>query len=180
MRRVEHQIQGQPTVRLAGWLFADLLLVLFVAVISTMPAISKSVSAPAVPTPAPSGTVPGSSSPAEPSLPVLDLAGERLELDVDVPAMLRGEVNGPAASQILGQMGSALAAHGWQHRRAGFVLSFGVAPSADYGDGLAARVASQVNMVLARHLPAFQGIQSRAYWDFGQVGKVRLEVFFFR
>lgn len=179
MRRLEHGPRGPSPVHLAGWLFADLLLVLFVAVISTMPANSESSSALASPTGSPSMTLP-SSKPAEPSLPVLDLAGEQLELNVDVPAMLRGEIDGPAATQVLNQMNTALAAHGWQHRRAGFVLSFGVAPSADYGDGLAARVASQVNVILSRRLTAFQGIQSRAYWDYGQVGKVRMEIFFFR
>ncbi|MHB9858278.1 hypothetical protein [Streptomyces sp. YIM S03343] len=156
-------MSGRPpagrTVLLAGWLFADLLLLLLVIALGSLPREDRT-DVSATSTPSRSGTV--SPSPSE-------RAERGLVLKPCSFTVATGSA-GSVTRQISGQLKKA----GVANRTAGFVLSFGTAP--DPGPGQAA--AEKVNSQITKDLPRFSHAPKRGYWKGGPSGKVRIDVFF--
>ena len=148
------------TLLLAGWLFADLLLLLLVIALGSLPREERT-GASSTPTPSPSGS-------ADPS-PSARQAERGLVLK---PCSFTVRTGG--ADSVKKQLGSQLRKAGVANRTAGFVLSFGTAP--DPGPGQAA--AEKVNSEITQALPRFSHAPKRGYWKGGPSGKVRIDVFF--
>lgn len=150
------------TVLLAGWLFADLLLLLLVVALGSLPREERaSASASGTPSPSSSGSV--SPSP-----------GERQAERGLVLRPCRFVVRTGSAPSVTRQFGTQLKKAGVADRTAGFVLSFGTAP--DPGPGQAA--AEKVNSQITSALPRFRHAPKRGYWKGGSSGQVKIDVFF--
>jgi hypothetical protein len=145
------------TVLLAGWLFADLLLLLLVVALGSLPREQRADAHPS-PTPSDSAGSP-SSRPAERGL-VLKPCSFTVGTGSD--------------ASVRQQFGAQLRGAGVASRTAGFVLSFGTAP--DPGPGQAA--ADKVNSQITKGFSRFQHAPKRGYWKYGASGKVRIDVFF--
>lgn len=150
------------TVLLAGWLFADLLLLLLVIALGSLPREERT-SASATGTPSP--TTSGSASPS----PSERQAERGLVLK---PCSFL--VSTGSAHSVTRQFGTQLKKAGVAGRTAGFVLSFGTAPTAGPGQAAAEKVNSQITGAL----PRFRHAPKRGYWKGGASGKVRIDVFF--
>ena len=148
------------TVLLAGWLFADLLLLLLVIALGSLPREERTA---ASGTPRPSHS--GSPSPA----PSARQAERGLVLKPCSFVVRTG-----SAHSVTRQFGTQLKKAGVADRTAGFVLSFGTAP--DPGPGQAA--AEKVNSQITRAMLHFRHAPKRGYWKGGPSGKVRIDVFF--
>jgi hypothetical protein len=171
---------------MAGWLFADLLLVLFVVTLVSVPARGSGDDDGDPPPPTPTATATPSPSPSPtpakpPGGPVLVLQ-EPIKFRVRAPyAGLLGpawrspSVAGPLAREVR----CALLRRGYHKRRAGFVISFGTAPGNPAGYERGRVAGSRANLILKRDLPTFQGIQNRGYWTGGTGDVVEFEIFFF-
>jgi hypothetical protein len=146
------------TVLLAGWLFADLLLLLLVIALGSLPREQRTVSSP-------------SRSPsASPSESPSARAAERgLVLK---PCSFT--VSTGSAGSVKSQLNSQLRKAGVANRTAGFVLSFGTAPQPEPGQA----AAEKVNRYITDGLSRFQHAPKRGYWKGGTTGKVRIDVFF--
>ncbi|MEU1626672.1 hypothetical protein ABZ746_15365 [Streptomyces sp. NPDC020096] len=146
------------TVLLAGWLFADLLLLLLLIALGSLPRLDRTAGKGATPS-----HTPGSS--ASPS----QQARVGLVLKPCSFTVQTGS-DDAVASQLASQLHSA----GVQNRTAGFVLSFGSAPQPDEGQAAADRV----NGIVTQRLKLFQHAPKRGYWQGGPTGSVRIDVFF--
>lgn len=146
------------TVLLAGWLFADLFLLLLVIALGSLPREERTSSS-SSPSPSASPSPSWSGQPAERGL-VLKPCSFTVKTGSD----------GSVKAQFTSQLRKA----GVASRTAGFVLSFGTAP--DPGPGQAA--ADKVNSVITKGLPRFRHAPKRGYWKGGATGKVRIDVFF--
>jgi hypothetical protein len=156
-------------IGLAGWLFADLLLVLFITAFasSTVPSAPPK---PTTPTPATSATKPASRQPA------LILRPVTFKLPVPRTGIV-GSNGGSAADRALaGELQRALQAKGLSHSRAGLVEAFGWSPSPT-GDGT--QVAEAANLAVTKDLVLFSSAYQQNYWTPGADGTVTLKVFFF-
>ncbi|WP_046259380.1 hypothetical protein [Streptomyces sp. WM6386] len=147
------------TVLLAGWLFADLLLLLFVIALGSLPKQER---------PDPPGPSPTPSETASPSESA-QVAEQGLVLKPCSFTVKTG-----SAASVRGQFTEQLRSAGVDGRTAGFVLSFGTAP--EPGPGQAA--AERVNSVITKEMPRFRNAPKRGYWKGGPSGNVRIDVFF--
>ncbi|WP_371501633.1 hypothetical protein OG871_32340 [Kitasatospora sp. NBC_00374] len=175
---------GLTLPRLAGWLLADILLMLVVVVLGTevVPALPS-----AGRSPGPNPSAAAAAPPAGPhgaSSASLDPHSESVVAHVDPDALLDGS---PAAvADLLQQL--RLGIQPYRARRAALVLVWGSAAAcrgcaADLGRSaeLARQVAPRVPDVAPEFFPAYDPRIIRAYEDGeGQVGTVRLELFFVR
>ncbi|GIH10882.1 hypothetical protein Rhe02_89490 [Rhizocola hellebori] len=155
---------------LAGWLFADLLIVLFlVALVSVPPTVAK---------PTPSASASSKPSPAPSKPPVLNLKSVDFWVrGVNVNLLLAG--NDSAAQNLVQKFNEELRRNNVQNRRAGLILAFGTAPAHNYQDSLATRVAGKLVEVVSQRVEKFRFVASRLLWTPGDPGDIRVEVFFF-
>lgn len=149
------------TVLLAGWLFADLLLLLLVIALGSLPKEERHK--PPNPSPTPSETA--TASPSQSA----QVAEQGLVLKPCSFTVKTG-----SAASVRGQFTKQLRSAGVDGRTAGFVLSFGTAP--EPGPGQAA--AERVNSVITKEMPRFRNAPKRGYWKGGPSGNVRIDVFF--
>lgn len=168
---------GPAPLHLAGWLFADLMIVLMLV---TVPAsTSTGVRATPTPSPSPSATVVLSPSPSL-SATHYGRFEKALQLQPVIIAITVSPAGTVDADEVLRDVRQQLAAQAVDvdARTVGLVLTFGSAPVAAAGQERAGRV----NDVLLDRMPAFVGAQRRDYWDGGSLplGSVRLEVFLFQ
>jgi hypothetical protein len=162
-------------IGLAGWLFADLLLVLFITAFAstTVPSAPPTprVSAPTpTPTPAHPASKPASHQ------PVLILRPVVFVLPVPQPGIVGSNGGSSADLALVGELKSALQAQGLDNTRAGLVEAFGWSPSSG-GDGT--QVAAAANLAVAKNLPLFSKAYQQNFWTSGADGTVTLKVFFF-
>lgn len=148
----------------AGWIFADMLLVLFILGLGTAIPVD-----PPVPVPAPKPK------------PKPDIVGMKTEpvkftIDVNAPGLLAGEPR--AVERVRGDVDKATARLGQQGSRAALVLIFGGGETASLGQEVAAKVYPQLTKASSKVFR--RGTASRNFWD-GSLpyGQVRLEVFVF-
>lgn len=170
--------RGIGSTHLAGWLFADLMIVLFLAALMSLP---PSAVPAARPEPSASAAAPTPSSSASPSAaaPVLELDAVDLSITVPYQALLaaRGQP-GPADDAVQSAFHQALTARGLNGRVAGLMLSFG-GGSADR-IGQATEVARLTNLVLTRRELGFAHARVLSYWDGNApMGTVTMKLYFF-
>jgi hypothetical protein len=145
------------TVLLAGWLFADLLLLLFIVALGSLPTADRGGHHPVVsPSPSPS---PSATRAAEQGLIVKPCSFT---------------IRTGSEASVVHHLTTRLHSAGVADRTAGFVLSFGTAPTP--GPGQAA--ANRVNKDITNRLPNFRHAPKRGYWKGGRSGSVRIDVFF--
>lgn len=155
MSRLPRRTASGGTVLLAGWLFADLLLLLLVIALGSLPREERTGATPTPTVPSP----PASTQPAQRGL-------------VLKPCSFT--VRTGSAASVQKQFGAQLDRAGVADRTAGFVLSFGTAP--DPGPGQEA--AERVNSIVTDGFPRFEHAPKRGYWKGGPSGRVRIDVFF--
>ncbi|CAL9646446.1 hypothetical protein [Streptomyces griseomycini] len=155
MSRLPQRAASGSTVLLAGWLFADLLLLLLVIALGSLPREERTGATPAPTVPSP----PASTQPAQRGL-------------VLKPCSFT--VRTGSAASVRKQFGAQLGRAGVADRTAGFVLSFGTAP--DPGPGQEA--AERVNSIVTDGFSRFEHAPKRGYWKGGPSGRVRIDVFF--
>ena len=143
---------------MAGWLFADLLLVLFVVGLGSQ--------VPVIPDPEPEEVA------AEPvGPPVMRQQAKVIEVSVDADALLAGD---PAAQQAVAAQIRAQTA-GMVDSQAVLVLVFGYSPDPDRGVAISESVAAVVRTLPSPFSPT---TQTREFWDGDpNEGTVRLEIF---
>jgi len=146
----------------AGWLFADLLLVLFIVSLASLPAGHKHHK----PTPPPHSVPPR----------VLDRTPVQFHLNVPPADFEGGAPAAGAVSALLRQLNQALASRHLQHEQAGFVQVFASGPVTAIGQALTA--AKQVISIVEQRSPAFADAVGRGYWS-GSGDYLKFVVFFF-
>jgi len=159
---------------LAGWLFADLLLVLFVTAFASLPA-PRVMSGPhpgitATPTPTPTPT-------PRPKLRVLEQNPQTFTVaDVSPAAVASSDATTKAAAvaRLLGELRTQLAAQELQGRQAGFVIVFAYGPA----DGIGPAISTANSVVTTLKTEAqFKGSAGLGYWS-GSPG-FEFKIFFF-
>jgi hypothetical protein len=170
---------------LAGWLFADLFLVLFLVVLgmvasdgtgetgakkSPKPSVSPSSSA----SPSPSRTAKGPTG--------LDPKRHTIEVSLSSGATGRaagsGGLNAADRKKIVAALDKEMDKSG-DGRRIGMVITFGVAPQAMLG--AATDLAEDVNATLKSRRPqAFCGgnVGTRPFWSGGSADRVEIELYY--
>ncbi len=158
---------------LAGWLFADLLLVLFLIGMGSVPSAPTAVPTP-TPTPTPSASPTPTPTPT-PEAPLgLDRTPVTLTIRVNAGALLNPATRPAAATDIQRQIAEEAERAGFRDVTAGMVLIWGFSP--DVNEGI--RIAEMVGGELAGANPGiFQNATHRAFWKGGTTGQVDLEVY---
>jgi hypothetical protein len=167
---------------LAGWLFADLFLVLFLIALALLPphpTPSASPSGSAEPSATTASSPSPSPSPSSAAIrpPVLD----RVPTDLRIPmnlADLDAGPGGPGAARLLDELNRQLAERGATGRRCGVVLVFVAGPSTPAGIGTAVDRARRALDILRGRHAAFADASGDAYWS-GGADFVELKIFFF-
>jgi hypothetical protein len=187
---------GFASWHLAGWLFADLLLVLFVVVLGSLPGGSN-VAEPCPTTfaggslPRPPATGPcadPSILPSAPGAPTIRVSTGRQGLDpTSVTATVTlgsGMFSSDRAltseeeARVLAEVDRVVKQVG-NGRPVGFVLTFGQNVKDGNGVNNAVRVAERVNRLLQTQRPTlFSPAVVRSYWNGGSPGPVEIELFF--
>lgn len=156
---------------LAGWLFADLLLVLFITAIA-------SLSAPAVvphkhfpvktssPTPSPS-----------PTDRVLERGPHTIDIDVRPSDVVNPASRGEAIARLLRELRQKLAAQGLRGRVAGFILVFANGTPDGNGIGQAILAAKTALRAIQSREPGFGNASGLSYWS--GTGNFEFKIFFF-
>jgi hypothetical protein len=170
---------------LAGWVFADLTLVILLLVLVMTPAQPVAEgrpepSAPSItassppPTPKPSGVEPSQS-------PVLELE-EVPKIRLAVPNADLVSAAGPrrsAEATLVRNLDAELSRRGLTGRQAGLLLVFGAAPTPGFQDSVGRRSAERASQAIKRQ-PGFRNAKHRAYWTYGDRPTfVEVEIFFF-
>lgn len=149
----------QPTVLLAGWLFADLAVGLVIILLAT--ATDAPMASPA-PSPSPTPSIEPTPSPtAEPLVNQLAVEQEPVTLRVqsEASALLRGDRD--EISRVAGEIEGQLEELEEAGRKAAFVLTFGGSP--DTGEGVA--LAQAANEILIDAAPQLsEGAAMRDFW----------------
>lgn len=158
---------------LAGWLFADLFLVLFIVGLESTPgagAASSSASATATTT----TTTPTTTTTVAER--VLDRTPVKFEVEADLDRLGAEGPDGPVAAGVLDAVSREVAARG-PGRAVGFVLIFAAGPQ----DGIAQAQdrARTVLGVLQSRQPAFADASGEGYWR-GGANVLEFDVFFYR
>ncbi|MEU7905039.1 hypothetical protein [Actinoplanes sp. NPDC049118] len=168
---------------MSGWLFADLLLVLFLTVLSstaagtpgTAPGESPSPSVSPSRSPSPS---PSSSASARPRCPQsFDLKPQTFVVENVSLSGLAGR-SAAARSRLVGEIRDQIREKGLQNQYAGMVLAFGFAPNANRA--LARKAALAAGLMLRDALPGFASVQVREFsYESDATNRVSLDVYFF-
>lgn len=159
-------LDRQRMPALAGWLFADLFLMLFVVGLASLPAHRVSHPPPR-PKPHPTRSV---------SPRVLDRWPVRFAILVPPSAVQDPATRGQAIAQILRDLNDTLAAQRLQARQAGFVLVFASGPVTGIGPAVA--TAGQVLRVVRGRDATFAGTSGQGFWT-GTGDEFQFEIFFF-
>jgi hypothetical protein len=151
----------QRTALLAGWLFADLLLVLFVVNMGSLPSASHMLR-------------PKHTSPP-PSSRVLDKPVS-FSLNVQPAAIQDSSTRSAAKDQLVAALNARLAARKLKGRQAGVLLVFASGPP----DGISQAVATAQSVVglVRSSVPGFGGVSGKGYWS-GSGDNLEFEIFFF-
>jgi hypothetical protein len=162
---------------LAGWLFADLLLVLFITAFAT----TTTPSAPPASTPKPTSADHPKATKPTPHQAVLVLVPYDFTLPLPATGILNangGVTNGTThADRLLAsELKAKLARKGLVNRRAGLVEAFGWSPQPSQ---YATNVAEVAGLSFQKNLPLFSHVYLQSYWTSGSEGSVSLIVFFF-
>lgn len=177
MRRDSRLRQHLPQnmTGLVGWLFADLLLVLFITAFASTTTVSAPPKPPApTPTPTPTPTHPATKPPTR--QPVLILRPVVFIVSVPQPGIVGSNGGSAADLSLASELKGMLQHEGLTNSRAGLVEAFGWSPSSG-GDGI--QVASAANLAVAKNLPMFSTAYRQNFWTAGADGTVTLKVFFF-
>ncbi|SDG78629.1 hypothetical protein SAMN05421505_10818 [Sinosporangium album] len=163
---------------LAGWLFVDLLLVLFLAALGGLPAGDTGAEPAVAPPPAPS---------AEPTPKAGPRVVERKPYTFTVrvsPLALRSGADTPAARRLLSGVTRELARLAkakpeLERREVGFVLALGAGPDSDKGPSIAG-AHEAIRTLQSRH-PMFKNAADigRGYWTEGPATSVEFVVLFY-
>lgn len=146
---------------MAGWLFADLFLVLFVVSLASLPT-------PLVPKARPRHVAPPVSlSLDKPVSFFLNVAPTLLQ---DPATQSQGD------AQVLAALNGSLAQAGLSNRRAGVLLVFASGPST--GINQAISTAQSVIGLVRSRVPGFAAVAGQGYWN-GDGNGLKFEVFFF-
>ena len=169
---------------LAGWVFADLTLVVLLLVLVMTPA--RPVEPPEQPPSSPPTTPPATTKPpaAVPTHPPVLELDEVPKITIAVPNddLLAGGARGKAAADgLVSKLNQQLAEERLTGRQAGLLLTFGAAPSADYQSNVGRRSAERANELIKSNVPKFGSAKTRAYWTYGSEPEfVEIEIFFFQ
>ncbi len=149
---------------LAGWLFADLMLVLFVTTLAstTVPAAPK----PPAPVAAP--------SPQPPGQRVLVLHVHEIPLTISAVGIAAN--SGTAVHALVAQFRRRLKRIGFSDARAGLVETFDAAPESS---SAAIDLARRINHIITKHFPLFAQAVTQSYWEAGPAGGAEVKIFFF-
>jgi hypothetical protein len=159
----------QRTPLLAGWLFADLFLVLFLIGLASIPLRSAT---PKPHPPRPHPTVKPTPTPPR----VLDRTPVSFLVDVPPTEFQNQATEGAAKSQLLGALNQKLDQLHLQGKQAGFVLVFASGPQSGI-DQAVATANSVVNIVRTRD-STFSEASGLGYWS-GSGDYFKFVVFFF-
>jgi len=169
---------------LAGWLFADLFLVLFIVVFSSQPTVAtpKPSAAPAKTPGSPSDRASPGHSPTPKRSSRIGLEPAPVNIDVSVPP---ADIDNPAtrskaAARLLASLNKQLAARHLDGLRAGFVLVFaGSVTGASDPIDEAVHVGTMVIPILRKQDAAIFGTASgEGLWG-GADGLFHFQIFFF-
>lgn len=174
--------RGLPATHLAGWLFADLVLVLFLAALVSLPPPPPESRADVHPSGSPSGS-PSPSAASSPSpgmspTPVLELQPVDLNIPVPQQALLASNGTGPPAEATAAAFHQAIVAKGLTGRAAGLVLTFGAGDRDHIAQ--AEQLAKLVNAIILAREPGFAHAQTLEYWGGeSRPGTVSFKLYFF-
>jgi hypothetical protein len=163
----------------AGWVFADLFLVLFLVGLGSAVTVKPVVDPTTKPTPTPTSKPTPRPTP-KPTPPIIGLkpTPALLSIAIDADALTSGGRAATAAGAVACARIRAQTAAKVNGQQAGLVLIFGGGPDVASGQAVARGVAGQ--LPCANHAVFARSTPSRAFWD-GTLhyGQVRLEVFVF-
>jgi hypothetical protein len=151
---------------LVGWLFADLLLVLFITAVASLPPIVNKAHASKV---HPVKHIP----PPKPR--VLERRPHTIYISVPPAEVSNPATHRAAVKKLLSDLQQQLAAKGLQRRQAGFVLVFAYGPVGGIGQAISA-AKSVLGAVRAKE-SAFRHVSGVGYW-MGK-GNFEFKIFFF-
>lgn len=156
------------TTLLAGWLFADLFLVLVLVGLASLPVTTKEG------TPAHS---PSPSATAEP--PERDRLRKRpVDFDIEIPpARFRDSGRQAAMRELLSKIDTELAERRLTESRAGFVLVFASGPQE--ATGVAQDTAERIYQSLRRRHEVFRDSSGVGYWAGANSDHLEFKVFFY-
>jgi hypothetical protein len=178
---------------LAGWLFADLLAMLFVISLASQTqgaAAAGDPSQSASQSPSPgnsehSSPSPGTKPSTGPNPPTsaeaakigLDPHWQQVNVtDINYDELRRQGPDGPMAKKIVDQMTAALKDRPGGGRQVGLVATFTQTPNnPDRGD----KMSALVDAALTKNHPQFKGAADLPLWQAGSEGTVQVKVFFF-
>jgi hypothetical protein len=149
---------------LAGWLFADLFLVLFVVSLASLPPAPHVAHPPR----------PRHSSPPRPSL-ALDKPVSFV-LSVQPAAIQDPSTHASADADLIAALNRQLAAGSLRGRRAGVLLVFASGPSDAINQAIA--TARSVIGLVRGQVPGFGRVSGQGYWS-GGGDSFKFEIFFF-
>ncbi|WP_433824585.1 hypothetical protein ACQP2E_20805 [Actinoplanes sp. CA-015351] len=183
MRRLRAGRAG--ATHLAGWVFADLTVVVLLVVLVMTPArpapkVDPPPSSPPTSLPT-SRPAPTQVEPSQP--PVLELEEvPKIVIQVDGEALLSGGARGrTAADGLRDDLKQRIAEAGLSGRQAGLLLTFGAAPTPEFRGNIGKRIAQRANAVIIGEVPLFDDARRRAYWTYGASPSfVEIEIFFFQ
>jgi hypothetical protein len=150
---------------LAGWLFADLLLVLFIAAFASLPSppvVAKTHQPPV--------KHHKSSQP-----PTLERTPQTFYVNVAPSAISDPATHDTAVTQLIGDLRQQLVTRGLEGRQAGFVLVFAYGPIE--GIGPAISTADSVVNILRERENGFSQISGQGLWSGS--GEFEFKIFFF-
>lgn len=160
---------------LAGWLFADLCLVLFLINLASAPTKACPTASGACPKPT---VKPTPTRKPTPTVRVLETSPQYLYItDITATDITSGTKGGPEVSHLIGELESMLRANGWEHRQAGFVFIWADAPES--GISAATASAKATLSLVKKYDPAVFGSASGdGGWN-GQGSGFKFEIFFY-
>lgn len=161
---------------LAGWLFADLLAMLFVIVLSTVqgrPVASASPSVSPSSSPSPSRTSTAHPFGLDPHFVNITIK------NINYAVLQSQGINGSAGRSIISQVTSKIRAKPGGTRPVGFVVTLAEAPESPSGISIANSTANLVDRTLFTHQSQFARCQDQTGWSAGSSeGTVTLKIFF--
>ncbi|WP_433830917.1 hypothetical protein ACQP2E_12125 [Actinoplanes sp. CA-015351] len=167
---------------MSGWLFADLLLVLFLTVLSSSaggnPIPIPTESATPSPSVSPSASVSPKPTPTKkPCAQSFELRPQQIIVDdISLSGLRSG--NTAARNRLKQVVQKEIRERKLQNQFAGLVLAFGYAPNANRT--LARAAALEAGQMLKADLPRFERIQIREFsFETSETNRVRLDVYFF-
>jgi hypothetical protein len=155
---------------LAGWLFADLLLVLFITAFASLPPPPVVAGRPATPKPP---AVKHTTPPPKPR--VLERSPHTFTVNVPPSQLADPATRNAAVGRLLQGLRQQLAAQGLQGRQAGFVLVFAYGPIG--GIGQAISTANDVVEILRTKMGTFGQASGLGYWTGN--GDFQFKIFFY-